>query len=164
MFHGHHRPGDAPLLGLRRHLRVGHEAVHLSAQPGQNGLVDARFGHLGIGYNVAAVFQSLQALLHGVVRKHQILHIGKIRGGVNHPLDYRGLDRVQFGVPQQLGDDFKASFFNLSWFHGLQHDDVSPFGKPYRNSGQTPDWHKNGNGGIRRTAWGSPRRRPRTFR
>ena len=50
---------DAPRPGLRRHVRVGHEAPRLAAQPAQDGLVDPRPGHLGVGDDIAPVPQGL---------------------------------------------------------------------------------------------------------
>ena len=43
-----------PLPSLRRHVRVRHEAVYLSAQRGEDRLIDPGLDHLGIGDDVAA--------------------------------------------------------------------------------------------------------------
>ena len=124
--HGDNGPGDAPLLGFLRHIRVGHEAVHLPPQLTKNRFVDARAGHLGIGDDIAAAAQGFDALGNRVLGKDQILHIVKIRRGVDDPLDDQLVFRVQFGVPQQLRDDGEAALFDVHGFDVFNHGDVSP--------------------------------------
>ena len=91
--HGYKGTGHTALLSLRRHVRVRHEAVYLSAQRGEDRLIDPGSGHLGIGDDVAARPQGGDGLLHRVVGKGQIVHIVKIRRGVDDPFD----DQLIFG-------------------------------------------------------------------
>ena len=119
--HGYEGAGHAPLLGLHRHIRVRHEAVYLSTQRGEDRLIDPGLGHLGIGDDVTARPQGGNGLLHRVVGKGQIVHIVKIRRGVDDPFDDQLILRIQPPVTQQLGDDGEAALLDIHRLHLLHH-------------------------------------------
>ena len=90
-------------------MGIGDEAVDLAAQPGQNGLVDAGFGHLGVGDNIAPGPEGLHTPLHRAGGEDQILRVVKICCGVDDPLDHRRDLRRRLAVPQQLRDSGVSS-------------------------------------------------------
>ena len=95
--------------------------MYLSAQRGEDRLVDPGLGHLGIGDNVTARPQGGDALLHRVVGKGQIVHIVKVRRGVDDSLDDQLVFWVQPPVAQQLCDDGEAALLNIHRLHLLHH-------------------------------------------
>ena len=95
--------------------------MDLAPQLAEDGLIDARPGHLGIGDDVAAAPQGLNALGHGPLGEYKILRIVKVRGGVDHPLDDQFIFRGDLRIAQQLRNDFKAAFFNIHGFDDFQH-------------------------------------------
>ena len=95
--------------------------MYLPTQRGEDGLVDPGLGHLGVGDDVTARPQGGDALFHRVVGKGQIVHIVKIRRGVDDPLDDQLIFRVQPPVTQQLCDDGKAALLDIHRLHLFRH-------------------------------------------
>ena len=95
--------------------------MYLSAQRGEDRLIDPGLDHLGIGHDVAARPQSGDGLLHRVAGKGQIVHIVQIRRGVDDPFDDQLVFRVQPPVAQQLCDDGEAALLNVHRLHLLHH-------------------------------------------
>ena len=95
--------------------------MYLSAQRGEDRLIDPGLGHLGIGDDVTARPQGGNGLLYRVVGKGQIVHIVKIRRGVDDPFDDQLIFRVQRSLAQQLGDDGKAALLDIHRLHLFRH-------------------------------------------
>ena len=52
---------------------------------------------------------------------------------MNGSFDHKFILRIKHLVAKQLGDDFKAAFFNVHRLDILNHFDASPLGKYYRS-------------------------------
>ena len=139
--------GHAARLCLGRDVGVGHEAVDLAAEGGEDALVDPGLRHLGIGDDIAAGPQGFEPCLHGVGREDEVVGVVKVRGGVDGALDDRRVFRVELPVAQKLGDDLEAARFDVYGSAGLKHGGASPFGRRIENSRRRPDSRKSGNVG-----------------
>ena len=95
--------------------------MYLSAQRGEDRLIDPGLDHLGIGDDVAARPQGGDAPFHRVAGKGQIVHIVKIRRGVDDPFDDQLILRIQPPVTQQLGDDGEAALLDIHRLHLFRH-------------------------------------------
>ena len=95
--------------------------MYLSAQRGEDRLIDPGLGHLRVGDDVTARPQGGDALFHCVVGKGQIVHIVKVRRGVDDPFDDQLVFRVQPPITQQLCDDGEAALLNVHRLHLLHH-------------------------------------------
>ena len=59
--------------------------------------------------------------MYRVVGKGQIVHIVKIRRGVDDPFDDQLILRIQPPVTQQLGDDGEAALLDIHRLHLFRH-------------------------------------------
>ena len=107
--------------------------MHSTAQCSENGLIDAGFCHLRIGYDVAAVAERGDPFCHCIFGEYQIVCVFKVSGGVNSAFDDGFVFGVEYSVPQLLRDKFEAAFLNVHRVDILNHGGVSPLGMRDRN-------------------------------
>ena len=125
--------GRAVFLCPGGHVRVGHEAADLPAEPGEGGLVDPRARHLRVGHDGRARAQRGARRLHNAGRKDEAFRVIEVGGRVDDPLDDGGrLLRKHDPPPLQLRrDDLEAApldvggqqMFQFS-FHGVSHSSI----------------------------------------
>ena len=79
----------------------------------QRALVDAGKRHIGIGHNMRPVLQCLFRRRYRIPGKAQVLHIVKIRRGMDHPLENAPLRLRDLHAREILLNDRHAPGFDL---------------------------------------------------
>ena len=89
-------------------------------------------GHIGIRQDGDALAQGRHAPFHRMLCENQILHIVKVRCGVNHPLDHSGVLRRQrnSSLFQFPADNRHAGALNIRREDVFFHQYSTPFLAP----------------------------------